>query len=115
VRQVVEKISAIDVINVDIIVVRPSVRPRLRDFKVVPAVSEVRPAADHGYVADSKMMVMTEMRAEMRIVDALHMLIVPDFRFVMFVVLHFLIMSFFLPLFFFMVIILRYKRDCPRK
>ncbi len=78
VPQVEEEISTVDEIDVAVVIVRPCVRPRIDDFKVVAAVGEMRPASDESDVADGEMMVVAEMRPEMSVVDSAHFLSMLD-------------------------------------
>jgi hypothetical protein len=77
--QVKKKISAIDKVDVAVVVVGPSAGPRLRDFKVVAAVGKMRPAFDDRYVPDGEVMIVSEVLTEMRVIDPAHMLVVPRF------------------------------------
>jgi hypothetical protein len=58
-------------------------RPRIHNLKIVAAIAEVRSSSDNGYVPDSKMVVVAEVRSEMSVVDAanflpmFHMFVVP--------------------------------------
>ena len=83
-RQIVEEVSPVNVVNVAVVAVSPSVRPCIRDLEVVTSISEVRTASDNGHVSNREVMVMAEMSAKMGIVNATHMLVVPDFRVVLF-------------------------------
>jgi hypothetical protein len=68
--QIKQKVSAIDKVDVAVVVVRPSMRPGVHNFKVIAAVTEVRPASDNRHVTDGEMVIVAKMLAEMFIVDA---------------------------------------------
>jgi hypothetical protein len=84
VKQVV---SAVDEVDVGVVVVRPSVRPCLHDFEVVSAVGEARTTFYHVHVADCEVMFASEALAEMFIRNPVlfpsfcmfAVLILPDF------------------------------------
>ena len=90
-------------------------RPRVYDFEVVTAVGKVRTPAHHSHVADGEVMVAPEMIMKMSVVDTLHMLIVPDFRLRMLVMLYLVVMSLFLPFFFLVMFVLRESCDRSRQ
>jgi len=58
-------VATVDILNVNVVIVRPAGGPGLRDLKVIAAVSEMRPAFDHVYVADGEVVVASEVRLVM--------------------------------------------------
>src|ERR1700683_4414921 len=63
-------ISAVNEVDVGIVVVRPSMRPCVHNFEVVAAVGEMRPASENGDVPDGEMVVVAKMRAEVFVINA---------------------------------------------
>jgi len=84
VPQVKKKISAIDEVDVAVVVVGPSPRPRINDLEIVAAVCEVRTASDNSHVPDGEMMIVSEMLTEMRIVDPAHVFVMAHLIMVLF-------------------------------
>jgi hypothetical protein len=64
-----QEISAVDEVDVGIVVVRPTTGPGLRDLKVVSAVSEARTAFDHVDVPDDEVMLVSETSVEVFVGD----------------------------------------------
>ena len=65
VHQIKQKVASIDEVDVAVICVSPTHRPRLHDFEVVAAVGKTRSAFDHLDVADGEVMLPSEVRTEM--------------------------------------------------
>jgi hypothetical protein len=63
--QIKQKISAIDKVDIGIVCVSPSRGPRLRNFKIVAAVSKSRPPFHDLDMTDREVVVPAKMRAEM--------------------------------------------------
>ncbi len=70
-RQVKQEVSTIDEVDVAVVGVGPTVRPRIHDFEVISAVGEVRTPADNGHMPDGEVMIVSEMRAKVRIINPL--------------------------------------------
>jgi hypothetical protein len=102
-RQIEQEIPAIDIVDVDVVVVGPAMRPRVHNFKIVTAVSKVRTPSDNRDVLDCKMMVVAEVGTKMGIVNP-------------FVLGRVLIMMLLLPgivVMLIMVVVLRQSGHCP--
>jgi VIT1/CCC1 family predicted Fe2+/Mn2+ transporter len=105
-RQVEEKISAINIVDIAVVAVGPAMRPRIDDFEVVTAVREVRTASHDSHMPDGKVMLAAEVIVKVSVVNAAHMLVVPF----VFVMSYLVVMSLFLTLLFLMVIVLSDSR-----
>lgn len=88
--QIEQEISTIDIVDVAIVVVRPSVRPRVYDFKVISAVGKMGPASDDFHVTDGEMMIVPEVSAEVGVIDTACVLVMPGFFVSRFLVVFFL-------------------------
>jgi hypothetical protein len=65
VPRIKQKIPAFDEIDIAVVGVCPSSRPGLSDFEAVATIAEVRMACLHGHVADSEVVLTSEVRAKM--------------------------------------------------
>jgi hypothetical protein len=73
--QIEQKISTVDKVDVAIVRVSPARGPGLRNFKIVAAVSEVRPASDDLDVTDREVVIVAKMGTKMFVVDSTGMLV----------------------------------------
>ena len=68
--QVGDVIGAVDVFDVNVIVIRPARGPGLCDLEVVTAIGEMRPSFDNLNMTDSEVVIATKMCAIVFVGDA---------------------------------------------
>jgi len=73
--EIKQKISAVDKVDVAIVRISPARGPGLRNFKIVAAVCEVRPASDDLGVTDREVVIVAKMGTKMFIVDSTGVLV----------------------------------------
>ena len=102
--QVKEKISAVDKVDVAIVRVSPARGPRLRDFKIVAAISKSWPPFHDLNMTDCEVVVPPKVRAKMFVCNA-----------AVFVVLFLIVLLFLSSIFIVSMLVLRKGGNHPRK